>query len=235
MSLKNSTLQELTDLTFALIGREYTTTSASYKRLTSLWNYAAKKAYMATNYWERYLVVGEKRTVSNQNIVPRSQTGLDTIDTFLKILKDDPHKKRGVDYKFVSKNNGAMLTGLAGRANSDLYEDPDNTGFYIQPDSSDDDASVFVVYKKNLDVNLSTTDAPSTTTVPAELMPYMAHLAAYTWQRSVNQNSDENNFTISMSLVNSILEDELAKIDDQGIFNSYIAKNILTNYNQLII
>lgn len=235
MSLKNSTLQELKDLTFALIGREYTTTSASYKRLTSLWNYAAKKAYMATNYWERYLVVGEERTVSNKNIVPRAQTGLDTIDTFLKILKDDPHKKRSEDYKFVSKDNGALLTGFAGVMTSDLYEDPDNAGFYIQPDSSEDDASVFVVYKKNLDVNLSTTDAPSTTTVPAELMPYMAHLAAYTWQRSVNQNSDENNFTISMSLVNSIIEDELAKIDDQGIFNSYIAKNILTNYNQLII
>lgn len=189
---------------------------------------------MATNYWERYLVVGEERTVSNKNIVPRSQTGLDTIDTFLKILKDDPHKKRGVDYKFVSKNNGAMLTGLAGRASSDLYEDPDNTGFYIQPDSSEDDASVFVVYKKNLDVDIGPQQGGNTT-VPAELMPYMAHLAAYTWQRSVNQNSDENNFTISMSLVNSILEDELAKIDDQGIFNSYIAKNILTNYNQLII
>ena len=58
MSLKDSTLEELKDLTFALIGREYTDTSASYKRLISLWNYAAKKAYMATNYWERYLVVG---------------------------------------------------------------------------------------------------------------------------------------------------------------------------------
>ena len=235
MALQNSTLEELKDLTFALIGREYTDTSASYKRLNSLWNYAAKKAYMATNYWERYLVVGEKRTVSGKNVVPRTQTGLDTIDTFLKILKDDPHERRSADYRFVSKNNGALLTGFAGLANSDLYEDPSNAGFYIQPDSSDDDTNVFVIYKKNLDVNLATTDTPSTTNVPAEFMPYMAHLTAYTWQRSVDQNSDENNFAISLNLVNSILEDELAKIDDQGIFNSYIAKNILTNYNQLII
>ena len=234
MALQDSTLEELRNLTFALIGREYTNTSASYKRINSLWNYAAKKAYMASNYWERYLVVGEERTVSNNNIVPRAQTGLDTIDTFLKILKDDPHKRRSADYKFVSKNNGALLTGFAGLANSDLYEDPNNAGFYIQPDSSDDDTNVFVIYKKKLDVDIGAQQSGNTT-IPAEFMPYMAHLTAYTWQRSVDQNADENNFAISLNLVNSILEDELAKIDDQGIFNSYIAKNILTNYNQLII
>ena len=234
MALQDSTLEELRNLTFALIGREYANTSASYKRINSLWNYAAKKAYMATNYWERYLVVGEKRTVSNQNVVPRTQTGLDTIDTFLKILKDDPHKKRGGDYKFVSKNNGALLTGFAGLANSDLYEDPSNAGLYIQPDSSDDDTSVFVVYKKKLDVDIGAQQSGSTT-IPAELMPYMAHLAAYTWQRSVEQNASDSNFTLSLSLVNSILEDELAKISDQNIANSYIVKNVRTNYNQTII
>ena len=235
MALQDSTLQELKDLTFALIGREYTDTSASYKRINSLWNYAAKKAYKATNYWERYLVIGDERTVSNKNQVPRIQSGSDTIDTYLRIYQKNPQEKRGGEYRFVVNNSGATITGNAGLLTSDLYEDPDGSGFYVQPDSSEDDSSVFVTYKKNLDVDLATTDSPSTTKVPDEFMPYMAHLTAYTWQRSVDQNSDENNFTISMGLVTSILEDELAKIDDQGLSNSYIVKNIRTNYNQLII
>lgn len=233
MALTDDTFGELKALTFALIGREYTDTSASFTRLKSLWNYSAKKAYKATNYWERYLVVGDERTVSNQNVVPRTQSGSDTIDTFLRIFKEDPNVKRSVEYKFISKGNGALLTGVAGRLSSDLYEDPNNAGFYLQPDSSEDDSTVFVIFKKAFNPDFG--NAGDSEAIPSEFMPYMAHLTAYTWQRSVDQNSDDANFTLSLGLVNSILEDELAKIDDQGIFNSYIAKNIRTNYNQLII
>ena len=85
-----------------------------------------------------------------------------------------------------------------------------------------------------MDVDLSTTDADSTT-IPEEFMPYMAHLSAYTWQRSVDQNASDTNFTLSLALVNSVLEDELAKISDQNIANSYIVKSVGTNYNQTII
>ena len=35
MALSNSTVQELRDLTFALIGREYDTTTASYGRINT--------------------------------------------------------------------------------------------------------------------------------------------------------------------------------------------------------
>lgn len=234
MSLQDSTLQELKDLTFALIGREYTTTSASYGRINSLWNYAANKAHRASNYWERYLVIGDERTVSNKNQVSRTQTGLDTIDTYLKICKNNPQEKRGGEYKFVVNNSGATITGHAGLLTSDLYESPEGSGFYIQPDSPEDDAKVYVIYKKILDVKLATGDA-TTKAIPAEFMPYMAHLTAYTWQRSVDQNASDANFTLSLSLVNSILEDELAKISDQNIANSYIVKNVRTNYNQTII
>lgn len=234
MSLQDSTLKELKDLTFALIGREYTTTSASYGRINSLWNYAANKAYRASNYWERYLVIGDERTVSNKNQIPRVQSGSETIDTYLRIYKNNPEEKRGGEYKFVVNNSGATITGNAGGLTSDLYESPDGSGFYLQPDSSEDDATVFVVYKKILDVNLSTTDSDSTT-IPPEFLAYMAHLTAYTWQRSVDQNASDANFTLSLALVNSVLEDELAKISDQNIANSYIVKNIGTNYNTTII
>ncbi len=234
MSLQDSTLQELKDLTFALIGREYTTTSASYGRINSLWNYAANKAYRASNYWERYLVIGDERTVSNKNQVPRTQAGSDTIDTYLKICKNDPQEKRGGEYKFVVNNSGATITGNAGLLTSDLYESPDGSGLYVQPDSSEDDTTVYVIYKKALDVKLATGD-DATKAIPAEFMPYMAHLTAYTWQRSVDQNASDANFTLSLALVNSVLEDEMAKISDQNIANSYIVKNMGTNYNTTII
>jgi len=234
MSLQDSTIQELKDLTFALIGREYATTSATYGRINSLWNYAANKAYRASNYWERYLVIGDERTVSNKNQVPRSQSGSGTIDTYLRIYKNNPEEKRGGEYKFVVNKSGATITGNAGVLTSDLYENPDESGFYTQPNSSEDDAKVYVIYKKILDVKLSTGDS-TTKTIPAEFMPYMAHLTAYTWQRSVDQNSSEENFTLSLALVNSVLEDELAKISDQNIANSYIVKNMGTNYNTTII
>lgn len=234
MALSNSTLQELGDLTFALIGREYASTSASYARLISLWNYAANKAHRASNYWERYLVIGEERIVSNKNQVPRSESGSGTIDTYLRIYQNDPQKVRGGEYKFVVNNSGATITGHAGLLTSDLYESPDGSGFYIQPNSSEDDATVFVTYKKEMDVKLATGDA-TTKAIPAEFMPYMAHYAAYTWQRSVEQNASENNFQLSLALLNSVLEDELAKISDQNIANSYIVKNVRNNYNQTII
>lgn len=234
MSLQDSTLSDLKNLTFALIGREYTNTSASYGRLNSLWNYSASKAYRASNYWERYLVIGDERTISNKNVVPRTQSGSPTIDTYLRICKDDPEKTRGGEYKFIVNNSGATITGVAGLLKSDLYESPDGSGFYLQPDSDEDDSTVFVTFKKQLDIDLNTSDADSTT-IPSEFMPYMAHLTAYTWQRSVEQNASENNFQLSLALVNSVLEDELAKISDQNIANSYIVKGVRTHYNTTII
>jgi hypothetical protein len=67
--------------------------------------------------------------------------------------------------------------------------------------------------------------------VPDEYLNYMAHYAAYTWQRSVEQNASENNFALSLGLVNQILEDELAKIEAQGIFNSNVARKFKTYRN----
>lgn len=233
MSLKNDTFADLKNLTFALIGREYADTTASFTRLKSLWNYAAKKAYRQSDYWERFLIISDERTLSNKNTVPHDESGKDSIDTFLRIYKYDQEKKRGGEYKFVVNAGGALLTSNATSATSDLYESPEGSGFYIQPDSSEDDPSVFVTYKKAFEPDYG--NAGDTEEIPAELVPYMAHLAAYTWQRSVEQNASDSNFTLSLGLVNSILEDELDKISSQNIANSYIAKSVRTNYNQTII
>lgn len=311
MSLKNDTFADLKNLTFALIGREYADTTASFGRLRSLWNYAAEKAFRQSDYWERYLVIGELRTVTDGNLVTRTEdsflvkdagtaevnglyvrngssadgnpaytkydsdgttalynlwsasnttwqitdgvidqplftdiykvtsssttppqsgwdsltgsgedpaptlSAIETVDTFLRINKSDPHLQRSYEYKFVSNAGGANIT----------------TGL---DSSSEGKTEVYLTHKKELDVHLDDASVDSTP-IPAEFTAYMAHLAAYTWQRSVKQNSDEANFGLSLALVNSILEDELSKLQSQGISNSYIAKNIQTNYNQLTI
>lgn len=233
MALQDDTFGDLKNLTFALIGREYASTTASYTRLKSLWNYAAKKAYRASNYWERFLIIGDERKVENSNLVPQDETSKDTIDTFLRIHKNDPNLVRGGEYKFVTNSDGATITGSASNSSTDLYENPNTPSFYEQPASSSSDTTVFVTYKKSFDPNFGSGD--DTEAVPSELLPYMAHLTAYTWQRSVEQNASDSNFQLSMALVNSVLEDELAKISDQNIANSYIAKSVRTNYNQLTI
>ncbi len=233
MALQNDTFGDLKNLTFALIGREYADTTASYTRLKSLWNYAAKKAYRASNYWERFLVIGDEREIANKNQVPHTQEGKETIDTFLQIYKNDPEKVRGGAYRFVVNSNGATLTGSANGASSNLYEDPSEDSFYEQPSGSSNTQKVFVTYKKLFDPDFG--NGGDTEAVPSELLAYMAHLTAYTWQRSVEQNASDSNFQLSLALVNSVLEDELAKISDQNIANSYIVKNVRNNYNQTII
>lgn len=215
MALKNDTFGDLKNLTFALIGREYADSTASYGRLKTLWNYAAKKAYRQTPWWERFLVIGDERLVVNKNKVPRDEDSKNSIDTYLRIYDKNPELARGYEYKFIVDANGATLTGKAAS------------------DEASEDVSVFVTHKKAYEPNYG--NAGDSEEIPSEFMPYMAHLTAYTWQRSVEQNSDEQTFSLSLALVNSILEDELAKMSDQNFSNSYLAKNIRTNYNQLII
>ena len=92
MALSNSTVQELRDLTFALIGREYDTTAASYGRINTLWNYAATKAYRASNYWERYLVIGEERAVTKSNTVEQQEGSVTYSDAGTSLVNGKYYK-----------------------------------------------------------------------------------------------------------------------------------------------
>lgn len=384
MSLKNSTFLDLKNLTFALIGREYLSSTAQFGRLVALWNQGAKRAYRASHYWDRHLVVGEPRTLlqghvdsaedsfhifdagekeanglytygpeynnhnsyvlngnslsfevaayqsnslvvgtykldpnyqidnsydrgvwqnqTNPNIVfaqssgawviyeivsgttitgnspagyfpwQTSQSGLtfgtvpevayniernaannhwelmkqesngtatvlykdgngnipsqtvweivnginptpdvhdvDNIDTFLRIYKQEPFQGSSVqEVDFHVRNGRAYVKGTA----------------------SDQDI-VYITYKNEYTPAYTTASADNDI-VPDEYLNYMAHYAAYTWQRSVEQNASENNFALSLGLVNQILEDELAKIEGQGIFNSNVARKFKTYRN----
>lgn len=52
MANTDGSFEELNNLTFALIGREYTTdaTSSQFKRLVSLYNTSLNEIYRASNY-----------------------------------------------------------------------------------------------------------------------------------------------------------------------------------------
>jgi len=303
MALQTSTLQDLMDLTFALIGREYANTSASYARINALWNQGAKMAYKKTDWWERYLVAGEPRTVTSNRINNAENAffvngaGLDAANgLYVKVGTYDSADAYSLvgetaaetySLRNSSANNWEIVNGVYDDAGATvLYTHgassgtkPDETdwstaaggtapaplvtdlsdievalrvhktqpfidkgaaeySFYLKNSTIYVQGTVkneaFVTYKKRLDVELATDDAVGTE-IPAEFMPYMAHYAAYTWQRSVEQNSDEANFGLSLAIVNQVLEDELVKIDKQNLFNTTVARRYRTNYNSTII
>ena len=389
MSVKNSTFLDLKNLTFALIGREYLSATAQFARLVALWNQGAKKAYRASNYWDRHLVVGEPRTVFqghvassedgfyisdagetkvnglytygpeydghnsyilNGNSVTFDVTEYATIPDYVGTYKLDAtydslsnHYNRGVwvnqtnSNKVIAYNhhqnrwelvdlildsqitgstslepfpwmNSNGITGMVfGNAPEEVYQidrnivnnhwelqkfqsngeetvlykdgngnipsetaweivngvnpTPDvhdldnidtflriykqqpfkgsavqecdfyvrNGRAYVQGTSANQD-TVYVTYKNEY-TPAYTIGSGDGDEVPDEYMNYMAHYAAYTWQRSVEQNSSENNFALSLGLINQVLEDELAKIEGQGIFNSNVARKFKTYRN----
>ena len=388
MSIKNSTFLDLKNLTFALIGREYINTTAQFARLVALWNQGAKRAYRASHYWDRHLVVGEPRTVlqghvdsvedsfhiydageteanglyqygpeysnhnsyilngnslsfritdttrdprivgtykldasyqisnsfnrgvwvnqDNPNIVFTSDTAQASWRVY-DIAADSQIDAEGssayfpwnssnfayfgtfVDYPSVayniqrndSNNHWELMQQDADGTATVLYKDgngniPSETSWeivngvnptpdvhdvdnidtflriykqqpfegssvqevdfhvrngraYIKGTSANEDI-VYITYKNEYTPAYTTTSADGDE-VPDEYLNYMAHYAAYTWQRSVEQNASENNFALSLGLVNQILEDELAKIEGQGIFNSNVARKFKTYRN----
>lgn len=388
MSIKNSTFLDLKNLTFALIGREYINTTAQFARLVALWNQGAKRAYRASHYWDRHLVVGEPRTVlqghvdstedsfhiydageteanglyqygpeynghnsyilngnslsfsitdttrdprivgtykldasyqisnsfnrgvwvnqDNPNIVFTSDTAQESWRVY-DIAAGSEIDAEGssayfpwnssnfayfgtfVDYPSVaynierndSNNHWELMQQDANGTATVLYKDgngniPSETSWeivngvnpipdvhdvdnidtflriykqqpfegssvqevdfhvrngraYIKGTSANEDI-VYITYKNEYTPAYTTTSADGDE-VPDEYLNYMAHYAAYTWQRSVEQNASENNFALSLGLVNQILEDELAKIEGQGIFNSNVARKFKTYRN----
>jgi hypothetical protein len=337
MSVKNSTFLDLKNLTFALIGREYLSATAQFARLVALWNQGAKKAYRASNYWDRHLVVGEPRTVF-QGHVASSEDGFyisDAGETEVNglytygpeydghnsyILNHHQNRWELVDLVIGSQITGSTslepfpwmnsngITGMVfGNAPEEVYQidrnivnnhwelqkfqsngeetvlykdgngnipsetaweivngvnpTPDvhdldnidtflriykqqpfkgsavqecdfyvrNGRAYVQGTSANQD-TVYVTYKNEY-TPAYTIESGDGDEVPDEYMNYMAHYAAYTWQRSVEQNSSENNFALSLGLINQVLEDELAKLEGQGIFNSNVARKFKTYRN----
>jgi len=172
-------------------------------RIRSLVNRRAQRAYRATNYWTRFLHVGEERAVSS-NLVPFAQSGLDTIDTYLRIWKQQPYQSASVqEFDFIVTASGATL--VAG----DL-----------------DPTAVWVTYKAQLD-DIYGDQSGDTTNVPREWFEYLAHGTYSDYLRAEGQ---QEKAALADQEAFDILTDELIKLDEQGTQN-VISNRISTNAN----
>jgi hypothetical protein len=301
MALKQGTFKELYELTFALIGRNYLTTvtnnafdSSQFARLVSLFNQGAIQAYRASNYWERYIVTGQPRTLTSDLFEESEDSfhvrGAGTTEANGLYVRNGSYTNKAKYTLFQSdgttelyhlrhhsNNNWEIVTASgtqlytqsgtgshpveagwvtqsAGTSPAPLSTDVSNIDtvlrvhkqepysgstateleFFSQGDrykvmSAGSGDEVYVTYKKEYTPGFGVTTADGDE-VPAEFLPYIAHYTAYTWQRSVEQNASENNFALSLGIINQVLENELAKIDDQNVFNT-IGKKFKTYRN----
>ena len=90
-------------------------TSAEETLVGSFINRRIYNAYKRSNYWPRYLVLGEARAATNST-VPFTQVTLNSIDSFLRIYDEEPWVTNSVsEYDFVVTADGAqILTNTSG-------------------------------------------------------------------------------------------------------------------------
>lgn len=173
-------------------------------RIRSLVNRRAERAYRASNYWTRFLKIGEERDVIS-NVVPFTQTGSSSIDTFLRIFKQQPYQSSSVqEFDFMVTSVGATL--VAG---------------------SLDPTSAWVTYKARLEDTYGD-QTGDTTTVPKEWFEYIAHGTYADYLRAEGQ---QEKAAVADAEAIDILTDELLRLDEQGTQN-VISNRISTNANQ---
>lgn len=173
-------------------------------RIRSLVNRRAERAYRASNYWTRFLHIGEERDVVS-NVISFTQTGSDSIDTFLRIFKQQPYQSTSVqEFDFMVTSVGATL--VAG---------------------SLDPTSAWVTYKARLEDTYGD-QTGDTTTVPKEWFEYIAHGTYADYLRAEGQ---QEKAAVADAEAIDILTDELLRLDEQGTQN-VISNRISTNANQ---
>lgn len=145
-------------------------TSDEENDILRLANRRLYEAYSASQMWTQYLVVGEERTISSDQVVPFIQTPKNDISEFQRIHRDQPFLNTGsMEYNFYVDSSGAHVMNLGGT----------------------DASSVYVTYKKRF------TDFSKTSQdIPEEFFYYAAHATYADFLRMDGQTSkafDEEN------------------------------------------
>jgi hypothetical protein len=161
-------------------------TSSEEDDILRLANRRLYEAYSASQMWTPYIIVGEERTISSDQVVPFIQTNStkDDISEFQRIHRDQPFLNSGtLEYNFYVDANGAHVMNLGSTTNS----------------------SVYVTYKKVFkDFTKTSTD------IPEEFFYFAAHATYADFLRMDGQTSkamdEENKAT-------SYLATELEKLD----------------------
>ena len=214
--MQNDTYANLVKLIQALIGAG-TLTLDEHQNILQLVNRRLTEAYGTTQDWPRYLVVGEERTfTTDTQVVPYSQTNKDNIGEFLKIHRQEPYKNlSALEYDFFITNDGANVLNVANA----------------------DDSSVFVTYKKELDLVSITETTPTAvvtdytgnqTSIPKEFFYYIAHAVYADFlriERRYEQAIQEE------ALAQNYLAQELEKLDIIAN-NNNLKKKFSTHLNR---
>ena len=193
---------DLLPLIKALCGVEFAT--VELPRIRAMVNRRAKRAYRATNYWTRFLKIGEERTVTN-NVIPFTQAGLSAIDTFLRIHKQNPYQASSVqEFDLMVTDSGARI--IAGT---------------LAP------SSAWVTYKKQFTDTYGDGTGNTTDSVPDEWFEYLAHGVYSDFLRAEGQ---QEKAALADQEANEILQDELMRLDEQHT-QTIVSQRIMTNAN----
>jgi len=199
--MQTKTYAQLISLIQSLSGVVFATIELG--RIKALINRRALRAYRSTNYWPRFLKIGEARTVTN-NVVGYTQSGLDPIDTFLRIHKQAPYLNVSVqEYDIMVTATGATI--VAG---------------------SSDPTEAFVTYKRQL-VDTYGDGQGETTDIPAEWFQYIAHGTYADYLRAEGQ---QEKAVIADQEADLLLQEEMIRIDEQHTLQ-LVANRIFTNAN----
>jgi hypothetical protein len=202
--MQTKTYAELFALIQALCGVVFA--SIETPRIKALINRRALRAYRATNYWPRFLKIGEQRTVTS-GVVPFTESGLDSIDTFLRVHKQAPYVTASVqEYDIMVTANGATLVV------GDL-----------------DPSEAFVTYKAQLTDTYGDGSGESTA-IPAEWFQYLAHGTYADYLRAEGQ---QEKAALADQEAEGLLQDELISIDEQHTLQM-VANRVFTNANMQV-
>ena len=199
--MQTKTYAELFALIQALCGVVFA--SIETPRIKALINRRALRAYRATNYWPRFLKIGEQRVVTS-GVIPFTESGKDGIDTFLRVHKQAPWVTASVqEYDIMVTANGATLVS------GDL-----------------DPSDAFVTYKAQL-TDTYGDGAGDTSAIPAEWYQYLAHGTYADYLRAEGQ---QEKAALADQEAEGLLQDELIRIDEQHTLQM-VANRIFTNAN----
>lgn len=187
MQTKNYTT-DLIPLIQALCGVEFA--AIELPRIKAMINSRAKQAYRASNWWPRFLKVGEARTVTS-GVIGYTEAGLDSIDTFLRIYRQQPFVTASVqEFDFTLQSDGAHI--IEGNLGS---------------------TSAYVTYKKQWTDTYGDGSSGTTVLVPDEWFEYIAHGTYSDYMRSDGQ---QEKAALADQEAFAKLTEELLRIDEQS-------------------
>lgn len=199
--MQTKTYAELFALIQALCGVVFA--SIETPRIKALINRRAMRAYRASNYWTRFLKIGEERVVSN-SVIPYSESGLSSIDTFLRVYKQAPYIASSVqEYDIMVTASGATL--VCGDLNP---------------------SEAYVTYKAQLSDTYGDGSGESTT-IPAEWYQYIAHGTYADYLRAEGQQEKS---VIADQEAELLLQDEMIRLDENHT-SGLVSNRIFTNAN----